>query len=121
MSSHYDNASPVQQIECWREGPWVLVALDGETVYRRFTRDPAFTNAWVIFYSNQSPSVPQSRVAYQRVELRGSWRFARRDGFYNNRIGVPILPARGVVWASGQPVLQRNRPADTRDARMASF
>jgi hypothetical protein len=101
VSRHYEDAPPVQRIEVERRDGWIIVSLDGERVWKRLTRDPAFHTARVGFYSNQSPAVPKSRIAFQEVHLLGPWRAGKRaQWFGRNRIDVPI-PGPGeppVVW-----------------------
>lgn len=117
MPDQYDDAPPVRTIQAWREGDWVLVALDGEVVWRRLTRDRAFTHARVEFMANRSPSYPKSRLSWiggrgaiyggrgQGVTLCGSWRTPGRG----NSDTVPIHDGegRGPEWtpsAAGKSV-----------------
>lgn len=82
-----DTTPPVRHIRAWREGWWYFVSLDGELVFKRHTRDEAFTHALVCFYDNRSPAVPKSRSNFRGVELRGGWRLLRRgpaSGFSNS-------------------------------------
>lgn len=105
MSDAYDQAPPVESIQAWRDGDWVLVALDGEVVYRRLTRDRAFTHARVEFAANRSPSYPKSSLSWigrgpwgsRGVTLCGDWRTPHRG----NSDTVPIHegPDRGPSWA----------------------
>lgn len=102
MSRSLDEAPPVKRIEVERRSDgWITVSLDGERVWKRFTRDPAFNVARVGFYSNQSPAVPKSRLAFDSVHLLGPWRAGKRaQWFGRNKIDVPI-PAAGeppAVW-----------------------
>lgn len=78
-------------VQAWREGPWVLVALAGEIVLRRLTRDPAFTHAVAIFNEGRSPAYPKNRQRFVRAELTGAWQRGRYRGPSGaNRIQVPI-------------------------------
>jgi len=95
VTDRYDAEPPVSSIQAWRERDWVLVALDGEVVWRRLTRDRAFTQAQVRFQSHRSPSVPKSRLAFHDVELRGDWRLPRSAGHWNNSDTVPIHDGEG--------------------------
>ena len=81
----------VADVTAWREGPWVLVALAGEIVLRRLTRDPAFTHAVAIFEESRSPAYPKNRQHFVRAELTGAWQRGRYRGPSGpNRIQVPI-------------------------------
>ena len=71
-----------------RDGPWIVVSLAGETIYRRFTRDKAFTRAQVVFREGRSPAYPKIRNNLRGVELCGDWRTPRHFG--HNRLEVPI-------------------------------
>ena len=71
-----------------RDGPWIVVSLAGEIIYRRFTRDKAFTRAQVVFREGQSPVRSKIRDHLRGVELCGDWRTPRRFG--HNRLEVPI-------------------------------
>jgi hypothetical protein len=103
----WDAEPPVRVIQAWRQGDWVLVALDGRVVYRRLTRDRAFTHARVEFASNRSPSYPKSLASFsgsggmgytgRGVTLCGDWYTPGRG----NSDTVPIHdgPDRGPEWA----------------------
>ena len=71
-----------------RDGPWIVVSLAGETIYRRFTRDQAFTRVEVVFREARSPAYPKTRNNLVGVELCGDWRTPRRFG--HNRLTAPI-------------------------------
>lgn len=107
MTDRYDAAPPVQEIIVERAGDWILVRLDGKLAWKRLTRDPAFTRARVAFYSNRSPSVPKSRMAFSKVILGGNWHPGADWRFHRNAIDLP-LPAAGelpTVWREGRGVL----------------
>ena len=72
-------------VTAWRDGPWIVVQLAGETIYRRFTRDQAFTRVEVVFHT---PAYPKTRNNLVGVELGGNWRTPRRVG--HNRLTAPI-------------------------------
>jgi hypothetical protein len=94
VTDRYDAAPPVQEITIERAGDWILVRLDGEVVWKRLTRDPAFTRARVAFMSNRSPAVPKSRLAFNTVLLGGDWRPGGYWHFNHNSVDLPI-PAAG--------------------------
>lgn len=102
MSDRYDDAPPVRCIEVARRPDgWITVALDGERVWKRYTRDQSFTAVLVGFMANRSPAVPKSRLAYHECQLLGPWRSGSRVRWCRkNAIEVP-LPAAGdppTVW-----------------------
>ena len=75
-------------VTAWRDGPWIVVQLAGETIYRRFTRDQAFTRVEVVFQEGGSPAYPKTRNNLVGVELGGNWRTPRRFG--HKRLTAPI-------------------------------
>ena len=75
-------------VKAWRDGPWIFVSLAGEVVFRRFTRDQAFTRVEVVFWEDRSPAYPKTRNNLVGVELGGNWRTPRRFG--HNRLTAPI-------------------------------
>jgi hypothetical protein len=105
VSDRLDAEPVVQQIEAWRDAGWIFVALNGETVWKRFTRDTAFTQVKVRFYSNRSPAVPRSRAAFDTVFPLGSWRAGSRAQWGSNAVTVPIADERGPMFtATGQVI-----------------
>lgn len=98
----HDAAPLVRQIEVSRESDWIIVRLDGEPVWKRYTRDPVFDRVRVGFSANRSPQVPKSRLAFTTCFLLGSWRASGQAAWYaRNCVDVPI-PAEGeppTVWS----------------------
>lgn len=87
----------VLTVERTRSG-WTIVRLDGETVWRRFTRDPAFTRFWVLWPSSGSP-VRHTLPAYRGVQLGGAWRPVARGYGVGVQGGVEFaLPPVGETW-----------------------
>jgi len=80
-----------RDVRAWREGNWVFVTLADELVYKRYTRDRAFTAAWVVFSGNRSPDYPKQRRFFDKVVLRGAWPVPWRDGHWlRNRLEAQI-------------------------------
>lgn len=65
-------------VSAWRRGNWYLVSLDGKLIYKRYSRDRAFTHAAVIFTGNRSPDYPKQLGYLDRVELVGDWQWKSR-------------------------------------------
>lgn len=93
-----DDGPPVQLVTIERREPgWMMVSLDGELVWKRLTRDPAFTRLWVCWPSNGTQN-PQTRKTYSRVQLGGSWR-PRTRGYDTINGGVVFdVPPMGERW-----------------------
>lgn len=75
-------------VKAWRDGGWVFVRIGAEILFRRYTRDRAFTHAVVIFSERCSPPLPQTRSNLARIELGGAWR--PRIRWTPNRLHIPI-------------------------------
>lgn len=89
---------PIRKIEAWREGDWILLALDGEIVWRRLTRDRAFTHVLPGFWWSECTPRPPSRCDFQAhltVLFGSGWRPPYRQSSKGSKI--PILPSRGYV------------------------
>lgn len=97
--SRYNDEPPVQRVTIERtKAGWILVSLDGVRVWKRYTRDKAFTRAQIGWYANQSPSVPKSLAAFERVELGGNWRPGGRWGWRAGNSCTVDLPPPGETW-----------------------
>lgn len=79
-----------EDVVAWRKGNWIFVSLAGEVVFRRLTRDRAFTSAWVLFQGGRSPRHARVCDTFRGVELRGGW-FCKSESHLSNRIEVPIV------------------------------
>lgn len=75
-------------VRAWRRGNWYLVSLDGKLIYKRYSRDRAFTHVVVIFRGNRSPDYPKQLRYLDRVELVGDWRW--KTHWTRNHIVAPI-------------------------------
>jgi len=86
-----DRVFTAADVKAWRKGNWYFVTLAGELIFKRYTRDESFTEAWVLFQANQSPDHRKDLKHLDRVELRGAWPIdSYRAHWMRNRLSVPI-------------------------------
>lgn len=109
MATDPDRLYTRADIRAWRDGRWYFVTLGGELVYKRYTRDESFTEAWVLFRDNQSPSLPQTGKNFDRVLLQGPWKTSRSQYGYGNKIMVAIERPGAPVEPAVKPVKAKKR------------